>query len=193
MTKSREEPQADIWTKLAVAAETFHGLIDNLMFFAPTLDNLCDWPSDTPIGVSERSIWISSVLSLAVTLGTAYCSYLINVSHQGTAALPAIDLEAQAQPLLVHKPKLTWLQQAAVVANYVGHAAEVAGPANYLTSAITSDRLSRWGEVGTNCAMMSLGFFCSVATYRTARNAALESDKGTTVLPLSPLNRRAGN
>ena len=168
----------DKWTVLTMMSEVFQGLICNFLLFGPTIDNVMDWDSDTAIGMSYNSSGIAGCLSAAITLGTVYSSYLLNLKFQIQQEKKNAVIIGQASPpgTAIYLP-LNRKQELGLLLNYVGNAAEVAGPANYLISAVTSGNLSRWAEVGVNLSFTAVGFIGSWGKRRTARETILESNK----------------
>lgn len=172
------EESPDVWTKLAAVTEMCHGFLDNLLLLAPTIDNLAAWSADTPIGISRYGLAIASTFSLLITLGTTYCSYLLNMRHQQATATPALGpVTTIDQPLLSQASSLSLTQKAALATHYIGTAAEVTGPANYLLNLITANRINRWAGAGVNAALMAVGFIGTWADTRTVKNAMVRQNQ----------------
>jgi hypothetical protein len=182
---------ADKWTKFGAAGEAVASFISDAYWLGGLVDLVAQLDK-TGVGLSWYGLGVGSFFSFILTVGSVYSHTVVNANHQESSHEHRADEcehqhsvskhRADEQGLLIADTPLTVMQKLALIADFVSHTGDIAGPITFVAQIAAREALPSWGTALVQCGATLFGGVSSVAGVRTckknmeARNAQMETE-----------------
>lgn len=168
---------ADIWTKFSAIGEGTASLISDAYWLGGLFD-LATQLDDDGFGLSWYGMGFGTAIALITSVGTAYSHSVLNLNHQpdncASVTRENSIQESQASDSLLNHPRLSALQKAALIGDFISHTGDIAGPITFVINLGAKETLPIWAKALVECGATLFGGLSSIANVRTCRHNMLK-------------------